>query len=94
MKKSAAVFGVLAVAGLFSAPTVFAEDKKANVMETEIVFVKNRSCNELPADLQSHSLGCEQATFGKTSYAKVKVGYGTMERQALNGEELAFQHGG
>jgi hypothetical protein len=87
MKKTVTVFGIVAVAAALTAP-VFAEEHKAAVTDTEIVFVPGRACNELPADIQSRSVSCDQVSFGKKSYAKVKVGYAAFEMNAKQIKDL------
>ncbi|RDJ93807.1 hypothetical protein B4Q13_19330, partial [Lacticaseibacillus rhamnosus] len=82
MKKTVTVLGVFAFAVALTAP-LFAAEQKAAATDTEIVFVPGRACNELPADIQSRSVSCDQVSFGKKSYAKVKVGYAPFEAGAI-----------
>ena len=93
MKKTSTLVSVFAFAVALTAP-VFANEHKSAVIDTEIVYVPGRACNELPADIQGRSLSCEQVSFGKRSYAKVKVGYAPLDFQAMQGEDLAYTHGG
>src|SRR5436190_132608 len=94
MNKLALSFAILTAAVVISAPAVFAEDKKMKVIDTEVVFVPGRSCGELPADIKDRVIGCDQVSFGKRQYAKVKLGYAPLDFQAMQTEDLAYQHGG
>jgi|GEM_PF-3414890 len=81
--------GLIVAAMTLSAVTVFAAEGKSVPTETEIVFVPQRSCSALPADIQEHTLACDQVTVGKRTYAKVKIGYAPFERQEKEAADLS-----
>jgi len=93
MNKSIVALGLFSAVVTFSATGSFAEDRKIVPVDTEIVYLKGRSCTELPGDIMKRSIGCDQVTMHNKSYAKVKVGYAAFEKQAQETEDRAFYHG-
>jgi hypothetical protein len=93
MKKSIVAFGLFSAIGTLLASGSFADDRKIVPVDTEIVYLKGRSCTELPGDIQKRSTGCEQVTMHNKSYAKIKVGYAAFEKQAQETDERSFYHG-
>jgi len=93
MNKSLVTFGLLSAVIATSVSVSFADDRKIVPVDTEIVYLKGRACNDLPGDIQKRSIGCEQVTMHSKSYAKVKVGFAAFEKQAQETEDRSLYHG-